>query len=396
MITLKNKYTASLLLSMVALPIGLLAQRSDGLRFGNFKLSPYVSIDATYDSNVRLQPDEQADIIYRVNPGLDAEYRGTDWGIVGNAWYAYDLYQKYDVLNASRYGENLEAYVESVKGWKFRMGERYYFSNQNDSMLTGGGSGIWRNRHQFDVDALLAYEINERLSVGVNGIYTDNWFDSETEKYQPLYGFSSAQVGAEIDYGITQKTALLLNGSYQQYSSDGNVSGESNDSDGYSIAGGVGSRFTERLKYRILVGANVYSYADDTSISPSVNASISWKMSPRWAATLATATYYQPSETAQAQAKNIWSLSAGLSYKPTERIDMTADFVYRRENNETMDDETAMKDYETDQYAVRYRVAYWFIRYASVYAAAEYTFQTDEVTDDWERYRLSIGCLFRY
>lgn len=396
MMTLKNTYKAMLLLSVAVLPIGLLAQRSDGLRFGNFKVSPYVSIDASYDSNIRLSPDEKDDIIYRVNPGVDAEYKGTDWGIVGNAWYAYDLYQKYDVLNSSRYGEDLEVYVESVKGWKFRMGERYYFSNQNDSELTGGGSGVWRNRHQFDVDALLAYEISERLSVGLNAMYTDNWFDSDTEKYQPLYGFSSAQVGAEVDYGITQKTALLLNGSYQRYSSDADVEGESNDSDGYSIAGGVGSRFTERLKYRILVGANVYSYADDTSISPSVNASLSWQMSQRWAATLATATYYQPSETAQAQAKNIWSLSAGVSYKPTERIDMTADFVYRRENNETMDDESNQQDYETDQYAVRYRVAYWFIRYASVYASAEYTFQSEDIYQDWERYRLSIGCLFRY
>ncbi len=395
--TLKNTHKAIRLLAVAVLPMGLLAERSDGLRFGNFKVSPSVSIDASYDSNVRLSGEGQkGDVVYRVNPGLDAEFTGTDWGILGNAWYAYDLYQKYDVLNASTYGESLELYVESVKGWKFRMGENYQLSNQNDSMQTGGGSGVWRNRHQLGIDALLAYEVSERLSLGLNGMYTDNWFDSETEKYQPLYGFSSAQIGAEVDYGITQKTSLLLNGSYHQYTSDGDVEGESNDSDGYSIAGGFGSRFTERLKYRILVGADMYSCADETSISPSLNGSLSWMLSERWAATLATATYYQPSETGMGQAKNIWSLSAGLSYKPTERIDMNADLVYRRENSETMDDETAAKDYETDQYAVRYRVAYWFIRYASVYVAAEYTYQTEEISEDWERYRLSIGCMLRY
>lgn len=395
MITSKNMVKAVLLMSVVV-PMGVFAQRSEGLRFGNFKLSPYVSIDATYDSNIRLQEDDRDDMVYRLNPGLDAEFKGTDWGIVGNAWYAYDLYQKYDVLNASRYGEDLEVYVESVKGWKFRMGERYYFSNQNDSNLTGDGSGVWRNRHQLDVDAILAYEINERLSVGVNAMYTDNWFDRETQKYQPLYGWSSAQVGAEIDYGITKKTGLLLNGAYQLYQTDGELQGEDDQSTGYSLNVGVGSRFTERLKYRILVGGNVYSYADETTISPSLNGSVSWQMSQRWAMTVASATYYQPSETTRGQAKNIWSLSAGLSYKPTERINMTADFVYRYEDNETMVNQVTTKDYVTDQYSFRYRVSYWFVRYASVYAAAEYTLQDDEVRGDWERYRLSVGCLFRY
>lgn len=394
---IKSIMQKAVLLLAVVLPLGALSQnRSDGLRFGNFKISPYVSIDASYDSNIRLQVEEQDDIIYRLNPGLDADYRGTDWGINGNAWYAYDLYQKFDVLNSSRYGEDFDIYVESLKGWKFRVGERYYFSNQNDSMLTGGGSGVWRNRHQLDVDALLAYTISERLSVGLTGMYTDNWFDSDTEEYMPLYGWSSAQLGAEVDYAITPKTGLLLDGSYQYYLSDGNLAGESETSTGYSLMAGLGSRLTERVKYRFLFGANIYSFADDTTISPAVNASVSWQMSQRWALNLSTATYFQPSETSRGQAKNIWTLSAGVSYKPTQRIDMTADFVYRREENETMSDQVATKDYVTDQYAVRYRAAYWFIRYASVYAAAEYTLQTDEMIDDWDRFRLSLGCMLRY
>jgi Putative beta-barrel porin 2 len=342
MITSKNMCKVLFLTSLVV-PMGVLAQKSEGLRFGNFKLSPYVSLDASYDSNIRLQKNELDDVVYRLNPGLDAEFNGTDWGILGNAWYAYDLYQKYDVLNASRYGEDLEMYVESLKGWKFRMGERYYFSNQNDSNLTGDGSGVWRNRHQFDVHGLMAYEINERLSVGLNAMYTDNWFDSDTEKYQPLYGWSSAQVGAEVDYGITKKTGLILNGSYQMYETEGSLPGEDDTSTGYSVNVGVGSRLTERLKYRLLVGGNVYSYADETTISPALNGSISWQMSQRWALTVASATYYQPSETTRGQAKNIWSLSAGLSYKPTERISMTADIVYRYENNETMVDQSTAK-----------------------------------------------------
>ena len=395
MITANDMYKAMFFLLVGVLPMGVCAQRSDGLRFGHFKVSPYVSLDVSYDSNIRLQVDDQADIVYRLNPGLDAEYTGTDWGIVGNAWYAYDVYQKYDVLNSHRYGEDLEIYVESVKGWKLRMGERYNFSNQNDSNLSGG-SGIWRNRHQFDIDAVLAYEISERWSVGLNGMYTDNWYDRQTSKYQPLYGFSSAQIGAESDYAITPKTGLILNGSFQRYISDSPDMGSKTDSDGYTIMGGFGSRFTERLKYRILVGASTYSTEDDFSISPSLNANINWMMSQRWALTVATATYYQPSETVQGQSKNIWSLSAGVSYKPTERLDMSVDLVYRRENCETMYNEVSTKDYVTDQYVGRYRVAYWFVKYASVYAAAEYTLQTDEIIDDWERYRLSIGCLFRY
>jgi hypothetical protein len=112
---------------------------------------------------------------------------------------------------------------------------------------------------------------------------------------------------------------------------------------------------------------------------------------------VATANDYQPSETTQGQTKNVWSLSGGVSYKPSERVHMSADIVYRRENNTTMYNGVDEKDYVTDQYAARYRVSYWFIKYASVYAAAEYTFQQDGYIDDtWDRIRFSLGCLFRY
>jgi len=393
--SISSTYQKWLLLGAV-LPLCAFGQRSDGLRFGNFKLSPYVSLDASYDSNVRLQTDDSDDMVYRVSPGLDADYSGTDWGITGNAWYSYDIYQKYDDLNAHRYGEDLEVFVESLKGWKFLIGERYNFSNQNDSMLTGGGSGVWRNRHQFDLNGLLSYAVSEKLSLGLTAMYTDNWFDSDTEKYQPLYGFSSVQVGGESDYAITPLTGLLLNGSYQYYMTDGEAEDEKDGATGYSLMAGFGSRLTERIRYRVLGGINVYSTDSDTTMSPALNTSVSWTMSQRWALTFATANYYQPSETSKGQAKNIWSLSAGVNYKPTERVGMTADFVYRREDSETTSDSVTTKDYSTDQYAVRYRASYWFIRYASVYAAAEYTFQSEEIQDDWDRIRLSMGCMFRY
>jgi opacity protein-like surface antigen len=227
-------------------------------------------------------------------------------------------------------------------------------------------------------------------------MYTDNWFDSNATKYQDLYGWSSAQIGAEIDYALTPQTGLLLDGSYQYYKSDAEVAGESNTSDGYSLMAGFGSRLTERVKYRVLGGINVYSYADDTLVSPALNATVSWMMSQRWALTVASATYFQPSETDQGQSKNVWSLSGGVSYKPTDRIDMTTDLVYRREESETMTDQVATQDYVTDQYSIRYRASYWFVRYASVYAAAEYTFQSSEIQDDWDRIRLSLGCMLRY
>jgi len=388
--------TKTMLLIVGVLPLCVFGERSDGLRFGNFKVSPYVSLDVSYDSNIRLPVRDQDDIIYRLSPGLDAQYRGTDWGLTGNAWYSYDLYQKHDVLNAQRYGEDLELFVESLKGWKFLIGERYNFSNQNDSNLIGDGAGIWRNRHQFDLNTLLSYAFSDRLSVGLTGMYTDNWFDRETQKYQPLYGFCSAQIGAEIDYAITPQTGLLLDGSYQYYKTDGTLAGVNPESDGYSLMAGFGSRLTERVKYRVLGGVNVYSSEGKTLISPALNASVNWMLSQRWALTMASATYFQPSETTRGHSKNIWSLSGGVSYKATERLDMTTDLVYRREENESMTALAAFRDYVTDQYAIRYRASYWFVRYASVYAAAEYTYQTDDLQADWDRIRLSLGCMFRY
>ena len=384
---------------MAVLPLGLLAQKSDGLNFGNFKVSPYISIDASYDSNIRMRGNALADMVYRVSPGLDAQYTGTDWGIVSDGWYTYDLYQKYDILNAGRYGESLQFYVASLKGWKFRISEKYDFSNQNDSMSTGG-SGVWQNRRQFDMDALLIYEISERWAVGLTTMYTENKFDNKTQTTYatPLYGWSSVQIGAETEYAVTPKTGYILNGNYQHFMSEAKVAGGSSDSDGYTLMTGFGSRFTERLKYRILAGENVYMTESNTTMSPSLNANINWMMSDRWALTVATANDYQPSETTQGQAKNVWSLSGGVSYKPSERVHISADIVYRRENNEMMSGKaTSVQNYVSDQYTARYRVEYFFIKYANVYASAEYTYQVSERTDDtWDRYRLTLGCMFRY
>ncbi len=375
---------------------------AQGFNVGNLNISPFVNASYMYDSNIYSSKDEREDSIYTVNPGVNIAYHGNEWGVTGDAWYGYDYYQKYRESDASRYGERLSFYRDSDAGWRFLVGQGYLNSSQNDSILDGG-QGIWRDRYQIDGNVLLGYTFSERLAATLTGFYT--YYDYEKTSAQEfqgnLYGWYEIALGLEVSRKITEKSNLLLNLSSQYYESQAeDISNVSSKSMGYSAQVGIGSRLTERIRYRIMAGANAMDAAEsDFLVGGAYSVDISWVMARQWAMTLAGSSYFQPSEYTVAQTKQVYAGSWGLTYKPFVKLTAGLDLAYRREDNLTLDgyEGRVGEDYANDQVSARLRGNYALHRYVSIFSTVEGIRNISEARDrDYDRVRITLGLSFRY
>jgi hypothetical protein len=383
------------------------AQEPAGFRLNNLTVSPYVNLEYNYDSNVDLDRHEYNDSYLTVNPGVDLTYTGNDWGLSGNAWYGYDKYLDYTVLNEPRYGERLSFYTESAKGWRLVLGESYMKSRSNDSVLDGG-RGIWRERDMFELSGALAYQVSEKTGVTLDGQYSDLNYKNDNEKYGHLYGWEEWSAGLELAHRLTEKSNLLLNGGYQEYHSNGAEQNRSG-STGYSLMGGFGSRATERVSYRALTGVSWFDYGEGDRGGPNLDGEDSgpimgwtysldanWLISRKWAASVAGSSYFQPSETEQNQAMQVYTLSGGVTYRPFRRLTLRGDLGYRREDDEfnRLGYHRQMTD---DIFSARFRADYQLQRYVSVYGALEYQdWKSDESLHEYDRFLGTLGLKFRY
>lgn len=387
------------------------SQESRGFKFNNLTVSPYVNLEYRYDSNVNNQnggsrgvvspnggktAGEESDSILRVNPGVDLSYKGDMWGLHGNVWYSYDWYKELDRLNSDSYGESLDFYRESAKGWRLVLGQRYVRSTENDSLIDGG-NGLWRDREQTDFEGALAYRFSEKTELTLSGLYSDLSYVNSQTKYYPLYGSQEWTMGLELARKLTEKSNLLLGGSYQQYTSDGATKVD-DSSTGYSLQAGLGSRATERINYHLLTGASWYDNADQGQVvgwTYSVDAN--WVINKKWAASLAGSSFFQPSERESNQAVQTYVMSAGFTYKPTRLLTTRFDVALRREEEQFDNGATGGVQSTDDTYSARARADYQLMRYVTLYGALEYEDQTSDVaTSEFDRYCATLGLNFRY
>jgi len=386
---------AGLVLSMAS--FCSLAQDGSGFKFNNLSVSPFVNLEYTYDSNVdNDKKNKLDDFILRTNPGVDISYTGNDWGLKGSGSYSYEKYQDQTREDENSYRENLEFYRESASGWKLVLGEKYQKSSQDDS-LTDGGRGLWRDRDEFALNGALSYQFSEKTSATLSGQYSDLSYGNDSNQYMPLYGWTEWSTGLELARKITEKSNVLLDGSYQRYTSDGAVN-NSSDSTGYSLQAGFGSAATKKITYRVLTGASWFDYAGGDQVNGWIySLDSSWIINRKVALTVAGSSNFQPSEREQNQAIQVYTLSSGLTYRPMRRLTTRFDVAYRREENQLDISASSDSGNTEDQVAFRTRADYHLQRYVTLYGGFEYEIQTsDEELQEFDKYRATLGVNFRY
>ena len=347
------------------------AQESHGFKYNNLTVSPYVNLEYAYDSNVDRNKAETADSILSISPGVDLSYTGNEWGFSGNAWYGYDRYVAFPLLDETRYGESLSFYRESAKGWRVTLGQKFLRSSQNDSIIDGG-QGLWRQRELFELTASASYQLTEKTGITLTGLFSDLFYRNDPTKYydpnnlQPinLYGWQEYGMGLEVARKLTEKSNLLLSGNYTEYISDGSTGAPAKTGDssvGYSLMAGVGSRATERTSYHALMGMDMFTYGGGEKLSGwTYSLDANWIISKKLAASISGSSYFQPSEREANQAMQVYALSTGLSYRPMRKLTTRFDVAFRREENAF---DTTIPTTQTASTEDRYSAfCCWFIR----------------------------------
>ena len=388
-----------------------IAAKPTGFRFFNNHLTikPYVSLSYTYDSNIDTAKHANDDSIFMVSPGVDFEWRGDRWSLVGSLWYRYNAYCDYsDEMGENSYGESLKYNwtnsKQGEKGWSLVLAERYAYISQNDSLNSGDGRGIWRDRERFDASAAIERRFTERWHADLMGQY--NWLDykNDTGKYAPLYGWQQFSAGLEAGFAASKWTDLLVAGGYSGYRQKGGhgYRNYSNESQVWTVMGGIGTHATEKIQYRLLAGASWLEYGGHSGADSGWTYQLSgnWRITRQVQVSLLGSSYYQPSERSIGQAVKVYSLSAGVSYLTLgDKLNLSANIAFRHEENAYADRYLAAgNDYDEDIISARLGATYTINRWMSIFATISWEEEWCDKHDDYDydRFRGTVGVRFHY
>lgn len=365
-------------------------------------IKPYVSVSATYDSNIDTTKHGTDDTIVSANAGASFNIlQGDRWSVNGNVWYRFHSYSKHhETNNKDSYGASISGSWQNSdvmsRGWSLSGAFHYTHSLQADSLLSGEGRGIWRDREAMGVSAAVERRFSGVLHGNLSASY--NWLDyHRSTGYAPLYGHSTYSVGAGIGAALTRLTDISLNGSWSHSKQKGtDVTGNSSSS--YSIMAGLGSRATKRINYSLMAGMSAAKWGGHNNVNKSFtySASAGWRVTKHWNISLAGSSFYRPSETfAENDTKN-YTMSIGTSYLTLgERVTVTGDISYRYEDvvysgNGLGGDEQIL--------SFRLGASYTFNRWVSCYInfATEEEWYEHGGRMDYDRYRIEAGMTFHY
>lgn len=387
------------------------ADKPRGFRFINNRLTikPYVALSYTYDSNIDTTRHATDDSIFCVSPGADFTWRGERWELAGTLWYRYNAYCDYSKeMGENSFGESL-AYKwsnvsEEGKGWNLLVLERYRYSNQSDDLTSGDGRGIWRDREHLDASGVLERRFTDKWHANVSGQY--NWLDykNDTGRYAPLYGWSQYAAGLEAGYAASKWTDLLISGGYSHYQQKQAHGYRSykNESQSWTVQGGIGTHATERITYRALMGVSQLEYGGhgDADTGWTYSLSANWRVARQLQLSLLGSSYYQPSERSLGQAVKVYALSGGLSYLTLgDRMTLSGNVAWRREQVVYSDRYLASgNDYDEDILSVRLGADYVLNRWTSLFATViwEENWCDERQSFDYDRFRGTLGVRFTY
>ncbi|NLF22742.1 MAG: outer membrane beta-barrel protein [Lentisphaerae bacterium] len=418
---------------------------SGGFWLGRVNLSPTLAIGVFYDSNPDEVNESQRRIMeetlveedgkdryesstgFYVKPGVLLQIPGNRWSLSGGVHYTYED----DDSDYSRSPKDWDEYVrlqgktEGQLEWELGQSWQQLSYQQFDDFSQD-------DREALTFYGRLGLPVSDKTDVSLGASYRTLDYEDEL-----LYDSDYMGVTLAFDHHLTDKTDFILALSYGINSADYDdipedeqqrMIGSETESHQAAIQVGLGSRASEKLTYRALVGLALFDpdyyedetgepgverdpVDDDTEYNVSYDLSLSWRATDRLSVNLAGRTAYESAEDIRNNALLAYMLSCSANYRMFTRLRLSAGVSYRLEDYlrkvevgsddgvayAGTDDERRGVKREDDQVSVFGDVTYGINRYASVFVNGLYSATSSTIDDfDYDRYRISAGVALQY
>ena len=421
------------------------AQDDGGIWLGPLNLSPTLDVGVFYESNPDEVNENRKELMeatsedrfdssrgFNIQPGLDLLLPGNQWKLSGRLAYTYED-------DNSDYSRSPKDWMESLKfdgktdgGTQWQLGQ-----SAQQLSYTKYDEFSQDDRFGFGINGMLGRQVTDKSGISLGASY-------RAVDYEDAYLYDSdyQQYTLAITHQITEKTDGILSLGYGINGADYDEVGSDIEPEGrrrldvdieeatyINASIGLGSRATEKLTYRALIGMTAfddfeYKYTEaqeylergqdldneaDTEYSFSYDMGLSWKPTERFTLNLSGNSAYESSEDVRNNSMLAYSLIGSASYRFFTRVMLSGGVAYRYEDylrNVDEDDvdlftgtdaEGQGQSRQDDQVNLFANLTFGITRFASFYVNGLYSVNESTIDDfDYDRYRVSAGVALKY
>lgn len=370
---------------------------------GKLNVSPFFDISYQRDDNPNShreftkqrakqrglqKQDEEANTMV-MKGGLNLLLPGNSWRLDGRFFVNHEASSHADTDDRTDFYENLRLRGWTEAGTQWNIYERYQDIRYDDDFELSRD-----DRKVVNLGAGAEFAVTEKSRVLVGGSYTDYNYDEDTN-----YDYSVLRGNVGFAHDLTEKTDWTVDASYRTYDKDGY------DSNAWGVKGlvGIRTRSTEKLTFNASIGAERfrdYEYSmyaadgtylgkkskgdDETSFVYSLSGA--WKMAKRLSLTFGGHCEYEPAQDVGDNSLLENAISTVLTYAPGDHWKLNCGVAYERDEynrkvanradatgNPYTSVERGGKDRTDDEMRYFATVSYAINKFCSVYVNWRYT-----------------------
>lgn len=380
---------------------GIVGAQEDGIKLGNMQFHPFVSAELTSDDNVFQTADGMDDIYTELSAGARLNRETDSFLFDSSAWYARRMYDKYDERDADRWGIAGLLRGESDKTFGTLMLDVRQIDDYDQAPTYGSVPSGFEGTVDAAFDRTVGneprriyeslvgagYLLSDAVSImGGYSFYAVDYYDGSTT----LDGWIENSVGLEASAKVTDKAVLLLNGQVGVQSGDG--APFSDDAELMTIRVGAKNKLTDKSTLRAAVGATHYKTSMNDYTEPSFDLNGLWTATEKLTVFVYGRNEIQPVGNGTS-VKMTARGSTGINFAMNSMLSMvlSGSMVYDRYLDDTTLPGGQTGKPESTILIGTFRINVTPVKRVQLFGQVEATDAQQELSDDYQRLRLSAG-----